>query len=69
MKVNINNLVPIFEANQNFSKVVRMIDENGVALILKNKVPRYVLIKYSQLQREETMGIKEADEIAKRGII
>lgn len=35
MLVNINNLVSISEANQNFSKVARMVDENGVAVILK----------------------------------
>ena len=39
MKVNINNLVSISEANQNFSKVARMVDENGAAVILKNNVP------------------------------
>lgn len=41
MKVNINNLVSISEANQNFSKVARLVDENGAAVILKNNVPRY----------------------------
>lgn len=66
MKVNINNLVSISEANQNFSKVARMVDENGAAVILKNNVPRYVLIEYSQLQNEETIEENEVDEIAKR---
>ena len=66
MKININNLVSISEANQNFSKVARMVDENGATVILKNNVPRYVLIEYSQLQKEETMEENEVDEIAKR---
>ncbi len=35
MKININNLVSISEANQNFSKVARLVDENGAAIILK----------------------------------
>ncbi len=35
MKININNLVSISEANQNFSKVARLVDENGAAVILK----------------------------------
>lgn len=59
MKVNINNLVSISEANQNFSKVARLVDKNGVAVILKNNVPRYVLIEYSQIQKEEIMDEKE----------
>lgn len=66
MKININNLVSISEANQNFSKVARLVDENGAAVILKNNVPRYVLIEYSQLQKEEIIGDEEVDKIARR---
>ena len=44
MLVNVNNLVSISEANQNFSKVARMVDEKGTVIILKNNTPRYVLI-------------------------
>ena len=55
MKIDLNNLISITEANQNFSKVARMVDENGAAVILKNNAPRYVLIDYSKLQ-EETMA-------------
>ena len=33
MNININNLVSISEANQNCSKIVRMVDENGAAVI------------------------------------
>lgn len=66
MKVNISNLVSISEANQNFSKVARMVDENGVAVILKNNVPRYVLIEYSQLQEINTVCDEEVDKVAKR---
>ena len=65
MKININNLVSISEANQNFSKVARLVDENGAAVILKNNVPRYVLVEYSQLE-EETIADDEVDQIAKR---
>ena len=53
MMVNTNNLVSITEANQNFSKVARLVDENGAAVILKNNVPRYVLIEFSQFEKEQ----------------
>lgn len=67
MKININNLVSISEANQNFSKIARLVDENGAAVILKNNVPRYVLIDYSQLQKEEEIiGDEEVNTIASR---
>ncbi len=52
MKIDLNNLISITEANQNFSKVARMVDENGAAVILKNNAPRYVIIDYSKLQEE-----------------
>lgn len=67
MQININNLVSISEANQNFSKIARLVDENGAAVILKNNVPRYVLIDYSQLQKEEAViGDEEVNTIANR---
>ena len=55
MNVNIENLVSISEANQNFSKVARLVDEKGTAVILKNNVPRYILIEYS-LFRQNTIA-------------
>ena len=47
MNINIENHVSISEANQNFSKVARLVDEKGTAIILKNNAPRYVLLDYS----------------------
>ena len=38
MNVNTNSLVSITEANRNFSKVARLVDENGSAVILKNNI-------------------------------
>lgn len=66
MQINTNNLVSISEANQNFSKIARMVDENGAAVILKNNVPRYVLIEFTQLQKEEVIGDEEVDSIANK---
>lgn len=66
MQINTKNLVSISEANQNFSKVARLVDENGAAIILKNNVPRYVLIDISQLEKEETIEDEKVNIIAKR---
>ncbi|SET03011.1 type II toxin-antitoxin system Phd/YefM family antitoxin [Anaerobranca gottschalkii] len=66
MKIDINNLVSISEANQNFSKVARMVDERGAAIILKNNAPRYVLIEYSQLTKVETAKDEEVHEVARK---
>ena len=40
MMVNTEALVAMTEANQNFSKVTHIVDENGLAVILKNNKPR-----------------------------
>ena len=48
MMVNTDYLLPMTEANQNFSKVVRTVDENGMAVILKNNKPRYVVVYFDE---------------------
>ena len=66
MVINTDNLVSITEANQNFSRVARMVDENGAAVILKNNVPRYVLIEFSQVVDEQQAKDEDILEISKR---
>ena len=66
MKVNLDNLVSITEANQNFSKVARMVDKKGSAVIMKNNKPRYILIEYSQISEYETAEDQDIDMVAER---
>ena len=66
MKINTNNLISITEANQNFSKVARMVDENGSALILKNNVPRYLIIEFEQAEKVQTAPSEDVMAISKR---
>ncbi len=66
MVINTDNLVSITEANQNFSRVARMVDENGAAVILKNNVPRYVLMEFSQVEDEQQAKDEDIFEISKR---
>ena len=42
-----------------------MEDENGAKVILKNNKPRYVLIEYSQLEKEEIIDDMEVEDVAK----
>jgi antitoxin Phd len=51
--VDTRNLVSLTEANQNFSRVARLVDERGSVVILRNNVPRYVVLDYGQLAGEE----------------
>ena len=66
MHIDLKNLVSISEANQNFSKVARMVDENGAAVILKNNSPRYVLIDYSKLQEDTDADDEALEAVAAR---
>ena len=65
MQINTNNLVSITETNLKISRVAKLVDKNGVAVILKNNVPRYVLMEFSQFQKEEIAGEDEVDRVAK----
>lgn len=66
MNINTNSLVSITEANQNFSKVARLVDENGSAVILKNNVPRYLIVEFSQAENEQTASDEDIMSISKR---
>lgn len=39
MNINSNAMVSISEANQNFSKVARLVDQYGSVVVLKNNAP------------------------------
>ena len=59
MTINTNNLVSITETNQNFSRVARMVDRTGSAIVLKNNVPRYIILDFAQIKEEEPVSTDE----------
>ncbi|MBO4432052.1 MAG: type II toxin-antitoxin system Phd/YefM family antitoxin [Clostridia bacterium] len=50
MIVDTKTIVPMTDANQNFSKVVHTVDENGMAVIMKNNKPRYVIVRFDEYE-------------------
>lgn len=66
MMVNTDNLVSITEANRNFSQVARMVDKNGSVVILKNNVPRYLLIEFNQAEAVQEAPDEELLMISKK---
>jgi len=66
MQINTKSLVSITEANQNFSKVARLVDEQGVAVILKNNRARYVILDYSRFEALQQEGAEQIDAVAQR---
>ncbi len=63
MMVNTNSMVAMSEANQNFSKVVRLVDESGMAVILKNNKPRYVLVGFDEYDDIQKLRAERARKI------
>lgn len=48
MIIDTKNLVSISEANQNFSKVANKVDKLGSVVILKNNIPKYIVLNYAE---------------------
>jgi antitoxin Phd len=66
MTIDTDNLVSITEANQNFSKVARLVDRTGAALVLKNNLPRYVILDFAQIRDEEAASKDEVLSVARK---
>ena len=58
MNVNTKTMVSISEANQNFSKVARLVDQYGSAVILKN----YLILEFNQA--DEQLSAQTDDVLA-----
>ena len=53
MNIDTNTIVPISVANQNFSKVARLVDQYGSAVIMKNNTPRYIIYEFNQADTKQ----------------
>lgn len=66
MKIDDEKMVSMSEANNNFSKVARMADEKGSAIILKNNTISYVVMPYKKIKDEEIFRDESIEEIGQR---
>lgn len=66
MTIDTNAMISISEANQNFSKVARLVDERGSAVILKNNVPRYLVIDFSKADEDIIASDEDVLSISKK---
>lgn len=66
MTINTKSIVSITEANQNFSKVARLVDELGSAVIMKNNIPRYLVIEFSRIDTDESAADNTVEKISQR---
>ncbi|MBO4531993.1 MAG: type II toxin-antitoxin system Phd/YefM family antitoxin [Paludibacteraceae bacterium] len=66
MMINTDTIISISEANQNFSKVARLVEEKGAAVIMKNNAPKYIVIEFSKIPESDEVADKAAVSIAKK---
>lgn len=66
MTIDTNTMISITEANQNFSKVTKLVDERGTAVILKNNVPRYLVIEFSKADESAVAPDEDVLAVSKR---
>ncbi len=60
MHINTKKIVPISEANQNFSRVARMAERSGEIYIFKNNKPKYKLV---DLEHDPSIEMSDEEKI------
>ena len=66
MIIDTNSIVSVTEANQNFSRVSRIADKNGQAVIFKNNKPKYLLVDIESNPQIEMTDDEKIDFVAAR---
>lgn len=66
MTIDANTIVSVSEANQNFSRVTRIADRYGQAVIFKNNRPKYILLDIDQSPLLDMTDDEKIDIVAAR---
>ena len=66
MNINTETITTMTEANQNFSKVAKVAENNGQAVIFKNNKPKFLLIDVDSTSYFDITDDEKIDVAAKR---
>ena len=66
MDINTETIATMTEANQNFSKVAKIAEKNGQAVIFKNNKPKFFVIDVSSDSYFDITDEERIDVAAKR---
>ncbi len=69
MNINTETITTMTEANQNFSKVAKVAEKNGQAVIFKNNKPKFLLIDVDSNSYFDITDDEKIDVAAKRIMI
>ena len=51
MLINTKKMISMTDANRNFSKFARMVDELKAVIVMKNNKPQYIMMDFNEFQR------------------
>lgn len=66
MNINTETIMTMTEANQNFSRVAKVAENNGQAVIFKNNKPKFLLIDVESNSYFDITDDEKIDIAAKR---
>ena len=66
MTIDTKTIVSVTEANQNFSRVTRIAEKNGQAVIFKNTKPKYMLVDLDVSPMIDMTDDEKIDVVAAR---
>ena len=66
MNIDTNTIVSVTEANQNFSRVTRIAEKSGQAIIFKNNRPKYMLVDLDNFPLIDMTDDEKIDFVAAR---
>ena len=66
MRIDTNAIVSVTEANQNFSRVARIAEKSGHAVIFKNNRPKFMLVDLENSPILDMTDDEKIDVVAAR---
>ena len=66
MNIDTKTILPISLANQNFSKVAKLVDQFGSAVIMKNNTPRYIIYEFNQADSMQEASDDDVISVSKK---
>ena len=66
MTIKTEQIVSMTDANQNFSRVARVADSTGAAVIFKNNRPKYVILDINSCAYLDLTDDEKIDVVARR---
>ncbi|WP_366924207.1 type II toxin-antitoxin system Phd/YefM family antitoxin [Metallumcola ferriviriculae] len=69
MLINPKSQVSITEANQNFSKVAKIVDEEKMVIILKQNKPKYLIIDFEEISQMNSGEERAWEDISRKMLL